>query len=181
MDNPPYDVNNDADPATFTGLGVSPDMPITGGLSPGRLALVKQLISADLSKKVSVPFLAASCELTRSHFSRSFKRSTGMSPQDWIRNQRIQQAKELIKHSAMTLTQISAECGFCDQAHFSHMFSKTEGTNPALWRGIERQSQAASQRHSSRSARHIWTLEMNPAPVATASGSRPKDSNPLCS
>ncbi|MBC3952214.1 helix-turn-helix domain-containing protein [Pseudomonas folii] len=169
MDNPLHDVND--------GL----DEPVTGGLTPDRLALVKQLITADLSKKVSVPFLAASCELTRSHFSRSFKRSTGMSPQEWIRNQRIEQAKQLIKDSEMTLTQISAECGFCDQAHFSHMFSKTEGTNPARWRGDERKLKAASQRQYSRNSRHIWTLEINPASVATANGSRPKDSNPLCS
>lgn len=133
MDNPLHDVNDGS------------DLKVVGGLSPFRLALVKQLISADLSKKVSVPFLAQSCALTRSHFSRSFKRSTGMSPQAWIRNQRIQQAKELIKTSRLTLTQISAECGFCDQAHFSHMFSRTEGTNPALWRGLERKLQAAIQ------------------------------------
>ncbi|MET0613221.1 MAG: AraC family transcriptional regulator [Pseudomonas caspiana] len=169
MDNPLHDVNDVA------------DAPVTGGLSSSRLALVKQLITADLSKKVSVPFLAQSCDLTRSHFSRSFKRSTGMSPQDWIRNQRIEQAKQLIKHSDMTLTQISAECGFCDQAHFSHMFSKTEGTNPALWRGQERRLRAVSPSQISRNARHIWTLEINPASVATANGSRPKDSNPLCS
>ncbi|MCD5973350.1 helix-turn-helix domain-containing protein [Pseudomonas quasicaspiana] len=169
MDNPLHDVND--------GLYE----PVTGGLSPDRLALVKQLITADLSKKVSVPFLAASCELTRSHFSRSFKRSTGMSPQEWIRNQRIEQAKELIKESAMTLTQISAECGFCDQAHFSHMFSKTEGTNPARWRGHARKLKAASLRQDSRNSRHIWTLEINPLAVATANGSRPKDANPLCS
>ena len=157
MDNPLHDV-------------IDADVPVTGGLSSSRLALVKQLITADLGKKISVPFLAESCELTRSHFSRAFKRSTGMSPQDWIRNQRIEQAKQLIKHSAMTLTQISAECGFCDQAHFSHIFSKTEGINPALWRGLERKLQASDQRQRLRNARHIWTLEMNPESVATASG-----------
>jgi transcriptional regulator GlxA family with amidase domain len=181
MDNPLHDVNANVDPATAAEHGLDAERPVTGGLSPNRLALVKQLITADLSKKVSVPFLAESCELTRSHFSRSFKRSTGMSPQDWIRNQRIQQAKELIKNSELTLTQISAECGFCDQAHFSHMFTRTEGTNPALWRGNERKQIAASVRQSSRNRRHIWTLEINPASVATAMGSSPKDANPLCS
>jgi AraC family transcriptional regulator len=107
---------------------------VTGGLAPWRLELVKQQIQADLGKKISVPQLAQSCSLSRSHFSRAFKRSTGMSPQDWIRHQRIAQAQKLIKDSRLTLTQISAECGFFDQAHFSHMFTKTAGTNPAIWR-----------------------------------------------
>jgi transcriptional regulator GlxA family with amidase domain len=57
-----------------------------------------------------------------------------MSPQDWIRHQRIARAKKLIRHSSLTLTQISVECGFFDPAHFSHMFTRTAGTNPAIWR-----------------------------------------------
>ncbi|HEX8592689.1 MAG TPA: AraC family transcriptional regulator [Pseudomonas sp.] len=107
---------------------------ITGGLAPWRLERVRQHVLADLSKKISVPQLAQACALSRSHFSRAFKRSTGMSPQDWIRHQRIAQAKRLITDSTLTLTQISAKCGFFDQAHFSHMFTRTEGTNPAIWR-----------------------------------------------
>jgi transcriptional regulator GlxA family with amidase domain len=134
------------DPITDANGADAPGSTIVGGLAPWRLAMVKQLIAADLSKRISVPRLAQACALSRSHFSRAFKRSTGMSPQDWIRHQRITQAKELIKHSGMTLTQISAECGFCDQAHFSHMFTRTEGTNPALWRGNERAALAALKR-----------------------------------
>lgn len=72
--------------------------------------------------------------MSRSHFSRAFKRSTGLSPQEWIHQQRIAQAKQLIAHSDKSLTQIGAECGFCDQAHFCRTFLKTEGTNPSTWR-----------------------------------------------
>lgn len=151
---------------------------LVGGLSRSRLALVKELIVADLSKKISVPLLAKSCALTRSHFSRAFKRSTGLSPQDWIRQQRIGKAKELIRDTRLTLAQISAECGFCDQAHFSHMFSKTEGTNPAVWRA-QHQRQAVVVRYQALSNRDMWTLEINPSSIATAHGSTPKDANPL--
>ena len=74
--------------------------------------------------------LAQACALSRSHFSRAFKCTTGLSPQEWIRQQRIQRAKELITGSSLSLTQISLECGFCDQAHFCHMFTRSEGVNP---------------------------------------------------
>lgn len=107
---------------------------VTGGLTPWRERLVKTLIHTLLSEKITVPQLAQACALSRSHFSRAFKRSTGMSPQDWIHRQRIDQAKRLIQESDMTLTQISAECGFCDQAHFSRTFTRTEGVNPMAWR-----------------------------------------------
>lgn len=161
-------------------LNLSAQATVIGGLTPWRLELVKQLIKADLGKKISVPMLAQSCALTRSHFSRAFKRSMGLSPQDWIRQQRIDQAKDLIRNSPLTLTQISAECGFCDQAHFSHMFSKTEGTNPASWRGQERKAAAVRYRALG-SGRHMWTLETNPSSTATAIGSSPKAANPHCS
>ncbi len=107
---------------------------VTGGLTPWRERLAKKLIHSLLSEKVTVPQLAQACALSRSHFSRAFKRSTGLSPQDWIHQQRIEQAKRLILESDMTLTQISAECGFCDQAHFSRTFTRMEGVNPMVWR-----------------------------------------------
>ena len=106
----------------------------TGGLTPWRETLAKQLILDRLDETIEVTELARACALSRSHFSRAFKCSTGLSPQDWIRNQRIARAKQLIQDTDMTLTQISLECGFCDQAHFCHMFTRSEGINPFAWR-----------------------------------------------
>jgi transcriptional regulator GlxA family with amidase domain len=105
-----------------------------GGLSPQREHLVKQLIFERLGDSLEVTELAEACALSRSHFSRAFKCSTGYSPQDWIRQQRIARAKLLIQHTDLSLTQISLECGFCDQAHFCHMFTRSEGINPFAWR-----------------------------------------------
>ncbi|MGW8465983.1 helix-turn-helix domain-containing protein [Pseudomonas sp. CLCA07] len=106
----------------------------TGGLTPWRERLVKQLILDRLDETVEVSELARACALSRSHFSRAFKCSTGLSPQDWIRNQRIARAKQLIQNTDLSLTQISLECGFCDQAHFCHIFTRSEGINPFAWR-----------------------------------------------
>ena len=106
----------------------------TGGLSPQRERLVKQLILERLGDSLEVTELASACSLSRSHFSRAFKCSTGYSPQDWIRTQRIARAKLLIQQTNHSLTQISLECGFCDQAHFSHIFTHSEGITPFAWR-----------------------------------------------
>lgn len=106
----------------------------TGTLCLEREQRVKQLILTNLAQTLEVTELARACELSRSHFSRAFKRTTGVAPQEWIRQQRILQAKALITGSALSLTQISQECGFCDQAHFCHQFSRSEGINPMAWR-----------------------------------------------
>lgn len=105
-----------------------------GGLNSWRESLAKQLILERLSETIEVAELANACALSRSHFSRAFKCSTGLSPQDWIRHQRIARAKHLIRSTDLSLTQISLECGFCDQAHFCHMFTRSEGINPFAWR-----------------------------------------------
>ncbi|MEZ1314506.1 AraC family transcriptional regulator [Pseudomonas fluorescens] len=106
----------------------------TGGLTPWRERLAKQLILERLGETIEVGDLAQACALSRSHFSRAFKCSTGLSPQDWIRQQRIARAKQLIRDTDRSLTQISLECGFCDQAHFCHIFTRSEGINPFAWR-----------------------------------------------
>lgn len=106
-----------------------------GGLTPWRARLAMQLILDNLGENIEVTELAKACALSRSYFSRAFKVSTGLSPQEWIREQRILRAKCLIAHSGMSLTQISQECGFCDQSHFSHIFSRSEGITPLTWRG----------------------------------------------
>ena len=107
---------------------------VAGALSPWREQLVKQLILERLGESLEVSELARACALSRSHFSRAFKRSTGVSPQDWIRDQRLARAKHMIQSTDLTLTQISLECGFCDQAHFCHIFTRSEGVSPFAWR-----------------------------------------------
>ena len=123
-------VQQNAAPAPFTPA----PKKSTGGLSPQRERLVKQLILERLGDSLEVTELAQACALSRSHFSRAFKCSTGLSPQDWIRQQRVALAKQLIQYTDMSLTQISLECGFCDQAHFCHVFTRCEGINPFAWR-----------------------------------------------
>lgn len=99
-----------------------------------RVRLAKQLMREHLSQGISVEALASACSLSRSHFARAFKASTGFSPQDWLRRERVALAKTLICTTPLLLTQIAIECGFFDQAHFSRFFTRIVGTNPLLWR-----------------------------------------------
>ncbi|MBC3375891.1 helix-turn-helix transcriptional regulator [Pseudomonas sp. SWRI92] len=120
---------------------VTPTAKTTGGLSPWREKLVKKMILDGLSETLEITRLAEACALSRSHFSRAFKRSTGQSPQAWIRAQRIARAKQLMQSTDLTLTQISLECGFCDQAHFCHLFTHSAGISPFAWRSRVQRAQ----------------------------------------
>ena len=83
----------------------APRLSATGGLCARRERIAKQLILANLGESLAIAELAQACALSRSHFSRAFKCTTGLSPQEWIRQQRIQRAKELITGSSLSLTQ----------------------------------------------------------------------------
>lgn len=112
----------------------SPQPPTAGHLSPSRERLAKHLILERLASGIEVQALADACYLSRSHFSRAFKRSTGMAPQAWIHRQRILRARRLLRRSTLSLSQIALECGFCDQAHFCRSFSRAVGVTPLGWR-----------------------------------------------
>ena len=105
----------------------------TGQLKSWQLRTAKQLMLERLDTCLSVTEIAEACALSRSHFSRMFKESTRMSPQQWLREQRVMKSRELLKTSTMLLAEIALECGFCDQSHFCRTFVKAEGMTPKAW------------------------------------------------
>ncbi|MCH7416331.1 helix-turn-helix domain-containing protein [Pseudomonas mosselii] len=105
----------------------------TGQLKSWQLRTATQLMLDRLDTCLSVTEIAQACALSRSHFSRMFKESTRMSPQQWLREQRVMKSRELLKTSTMLLAEIALECGFCDQSHFCRTFVKAEGMTPKAW------------------------------------------------
>ncbi|MDD0842717.1 helix-turn-helix domain-containing protein [Pseudomonas sp. Gutcm_11s] len=111
--------------------------------SPERLSLApwqerkaKEMLARSLTARLFIADVAEQCAMSRSHFSRAFKKTTGMSPQEWSLDLRVRRAKELLRDLAMPISVISLECGFADQSHFSRMFGKLVGTTPKRWRQL---------------------------------------------
>ncbi|EPK5281643.1 helix-turn-helix domain-containing protein [Pseudomonas aeruginosa] len=109
------------------------------GLAPWQLRRAKELIAGHLVDGVSVARLAEECGLSRSYFTKAFKRSTGFSPHEWLMHMRVDRAKEMMLCSDEVLSQISVACGFSDQPHFSRIFLRLTGVSPATWRRVKRQ------------------------------------------
>ena len=105
----------------------------TGRLRPWQVSTAKRMMMEHLDTGISVTALARACALSRSHFTRMFKESTSVSPQQWLREQRLRKSKELLKTSTLMLAEIALECGFYDQSHFSRTFVKSVGVTPAAW------------------------------------------------
>lgn len=104
-----------------------------GALSGWQERRAKELMLRDMGSCVRISEIAEHCNLSRSHFSRAFKKVTGHSPQGWLVMMKIEKAKSLLITS-MPITDVVYECGFADHSHFTRTFSRLEGITPKAWR-----------------------------------------------
>lgn len=105
-----------------------------GSLLLWQLLKLQAWIDAHLGEYISSQQLADCVRLSRYHFARVFRRSTGMSPQRYVVCCRLERAQDLMLWTDMTLSRIAFECGFCDHSHFSRTFLKALGEAPRAWR-----------------------------------------------
>jgi AraC family transcriptional regulator len=105
-----------------------------GGLAPRQIRQAKNRILVDLDKSVSVTALAREAGLSRSHFCRAFKQSTGVSPHQWRLKKRFERALALLADDSVTLTNIADALGFASLSHFSAAFKRATGLTPSQYR-----------------------------------------------
>lgn len=105
-----------------------------GGLAPWQERRAKDMLLSHMDGGVRVATIARACGLSDSQFSRSFRRTTGLPPHQWLMQRRIERAKRLLSESAFNLAQVGQECGFADQSHFTRSFTAMAGVSPGAWR-----------------------------------------------
>lgn len=105
-----------------------------GDLLLWQLLKVQAVVDAHLSTYISSRELADCARLSRFHFARAFRRSTGMSPQGYVTRRRLERAQYLMLWTDAPLSTIAFDCGFSDQSHFSRVFVKASGETPRAWR-----------------------------------------------
>lgn len=81
--------------------------------------------------------LAAAAGMSASHFSRVFRAAFGTSPIDWLRRERINQAKRRLSESADPIERIAAQVGYNDRFFFSRDFKRLTGYSPREFRRRE--------------------------------------------
>ncbi len=120
--------------ATTYGRMQPPATRSTGGLSPWQMRRATDFLIQRLDGQLSLLELANYCGLSRSHFARSFKRSTGRAPHQWLADKRLERAKALLVNTSLPLAEIAIQCGYADQSHFSRTFSARTSSTPTQYR-----------------------------------------------
>ncbi len=89
-----------------------------------------------MGEDLSLSEIAGISNLSTAHFSIAFKQSMGIAPHAWLRRQRIDRAKVLLRHPELTLASIASMVGFANQSAFGVAFKKETGLSPMAWRRL---------------------------------------------
>ena len=95
---------------------------------------VKKYVQEHLSEKLSVPTLAASVNMSESRFSHVFKKETGISFWEYVNQQRMDKAMELLTETDLRIGDVAEETGWENPNYFSTQFKKKTGKTPVEYR-----------------------------------------------
>lgn len=99
-----------------------------------RFAHVVDYIQKHLQENMSIKTLSREAYMSEPHFFRCFKQQFGVSPVDYINEQRIRAAKMMLQAADISITDISFACGFNNLNYFLKMFKRHTGLTPAQYR-----------------------------------------------
>jgi AraC family transcriptional regulator len=108
--------------------------PVVGGLAPKVLMRAIDRLRSDSDADVSLAALAAEAGLSRFHFCRAFKESTGLSPHAWLRQLRLEQAMQMLRETDASVVTVAAALGYASQTAFAAAFKRLTGDTPTDWR-----------------------------------------------
>jgi AraC family transcriptional regulator len=104
------------------------------GLSPQALSRAIERLRSDSNADVSLAALASDAGLSRVHFYRAFKESTGLSPHDWLRRYRLEQAMSMLRDLNNSVAMVAGALGYASQTAFAAAFRQVTGETPTDWR-----------------------------------------------
>lgn len=102
------------------------------GLPNHRLQQVRDYIAAHLDRDLSLLELANLAQMSCHYFSQLFKRSTGLSPHQYVIRARVERAKALLMQGDLSIAEVAKAVGFVDQSHLHRHVKQLTGVTPKV-------------------------------------------------
>lgn len=106
----------------------------SNALQAYKLRRVIDTMNARLAEEFSLAYLADVAELSAYHFSRLFKRATGLSPSRYFIRLRMSRARHLLLQTDHSIIDIGLAVGYSSPSHFSQVFRREVGVSPNAYR-----------------------------------------------
>jgi AraC family transcriptional regulator len=104
------------------------------GLPAAQKRRIVAYIRANLTSNISVTELAGLVHMSPSHFARSFRTSFGVTPYQFVMQERIEAAKGMLVGTKLSASQVAAAHGFSSQSHFVKVFRQFTGVTPKQYK-----------------------------------------------
>lgn len=91
-------------------------------------------INEHLTTDLAIAAIADELEMSQYYFSRLFKQSIGVSPYQYVMQQRVDRAKYLLRTTSLSVAEIALQSGFSNQNQLAIQFRKFTGTTPSKYR-----------------------------------------------
>ncbi|MFA7555398.1 MAG: helix-turn-helix domain-containing protein [Spongiibacteraceae bacterium] len=78
--------------------------------------------------------LATQLRLSSRSFNRRFKQAVGITASEYLQNQRLDNAKELLRTTNLSINEVAAQSGYQDTSYFCGRFKKIMGQTPLAYR-----------------------------------------------
>jgi transcriptional regulator GlxA family with amidase domain len=109
-----------------------------------RLWLARSLVVNRVEEPLSVPALARHSGMSVYHFLRQFRVIFGVTPHRLSSQIRLMRARELLRNSRLSITEICFDCGYESLGSFSALFHRVEGCSPRDYRSRHQRSRAVN-------------------------------------
>ena len=97
-----------------------------------RIGFVADYIKKNLHQKLSIDVIAKMAYVSKSNFFKMFKEELGISPNEFIIQERIKKAKEMLMHNN-SVNEVAFSTGFSDTNYFIRVFKQMEGVTPKIF------------------------------------------------
>ena len=95
-------------------------------------------IKTNLHLPISVTDLCSTIGITQPYLYKIFKQETGISPKQYMLNCKFAEAKKLLAHTELSISQIANSVGYENVLDFSKLFSKQTNLSPTAYRNLYR-------------------------------------------
>lgn len=95
---------------------------------------IRDLLKDKLSQAISIEFIAESVHMSVRNFSRVFLKESGMTPGKFLEKMRLDQAKNMLEYTDMSIDMIAEKCGFSTVISLRRLFLKYLSISPAQYR-----------------------------------------------